>query len=462
MAYRSQADELFYGGAGGGGKTDLILGLAATSHQRSLILRRTFPNVRGVIDRSLEILKRAMDRYNESLHIWRTADARHIEFGAMQHEKTKENYRGRPYDFYGYDEITEFTESQFRFVSAWNRTAAPGQRTRIVAAGNPPSNQSGRWVLEYWGAWLDDKHPHPAKPGELRWYARIDDKDVETPGPTPITHKGETIRPRSRTFIPALLKDNPFLRDTGYAAILQGLPEPLRSQMLFGDFRAASPADPQQVIPTEWVQLAMRRAPPEKVGAITAIGVDVARGGRDKTCISPLRGTVFDPLVRIPGKDTPTGSESATPVMAIYQANLEATKEKADVNVDVIGVGASTYDALRDLGILARGVNNGAGSEETDRTGKFKFRNIRAASWWALREALDPERGANLVLPDDRELLADLCSPRWDAHGGRIQVEDKEEVRKRLGRSPDSGDAVVLAWYRTGTGKVEFGPNLWD
>src|SRR5439155_17623492 len=76
--------------------------------------------------------------------------------------------------------------------------------------------------------------------------------------------------------------------------------------------------------------------------------------------------------------------------------------------------------------------------------------NRRAATWWALREALDPETGAGIALPPDPALVADLAMPRWRlanrAGAGAIQIEAKDEIRKRLGRSPDRGDAVVMAW----------------
>ena len=464
-AYTSQADELFYGGAAGGGKTDLLLGLAATAHNRAIIFRRTFPNLAAIMDRSREIFTREGDALNENAHRWRTEDGRQVEFGAMQYEADRQNYRGRPYDLHAFDEITEFTETQFRFVVAWNRSTVPGQRCRIVCTGNPPSDSTGRWVVQYWGAWLDPTHARPAVPGELRWYARIDNKDTEVPGPAPITHNGETITPRSRTFIPARLTDNPYLRDTNYAAVLASLPEPLRSQMLYGDFSAAEVEDIWQVIPTAWIQAAMRRPGPAldkdgKPPPVQAIGVDVARGGTDQTVAAVLRGAVYyDPLHRWPGRETPTGNAVATRVLPLWEAG-------ADINVDVIGVGASAYDSLRQIQALdghVFPVNVGAGTEATDKSRRYKFRNIRAASWWAMREALDPEHGAGLVLPEDHQLLADLAAPRWEVVGGRIQVEAKEDISKskRIGRSTDSADAVILAWQRVITGQVQYGPDIW-
>ena len=77
---------------------------------------------------------------------------------------------------------------------------------------------------------------------------------------------------------------------------------------------------------------------------------------------------------------------------------------------------------------------------------QLKFVNKRAETWWKLREALDPTYGSNVALPPDPSLRADLTSPTWKLTPRGIQIESKDEIRKRLGRSPDKGDAVVLAW----------------
>ena len=137
LAYNSEADVIGYGGEAGGGKTDLLLGLAGTRHHRAIIFRRgEFPRLEGTEARSREIYNaagddRARDRYNESLHRWELASGATVRFAAMQYEDDKGNYQGRPFDFYGFDEATEFSESQVRFVTAWNRT------TRKVLNSSP-------------------------------------------------------------------------------------------------------------------------------------------------------------------------------------------------------------------------------------------------------------------------------------------------------------------------------------
>lgn len=453
-AYQSQADELFYGGAAGGGKTGLIVGLSVTSHQQTIIFRREFPQLREVIQQIRALI--GTRGYNSQSHAWQLDDHRMIELQSVQHEWDVEKYQGRPHDLICFDELPQFLRSQYRFLIGWNRHSDPKQRCRVVCTGNPPTSVEGRWVIEEWGPWLDDRCPCPAKPGELRWYTTLDDQLVWLDGPEPFVHKGERIVPRSRTFIPAKLKDNPILDGTSYRATLQALPEPLRSQMLNGDFRASMEDDPWQVIPTKWIEAAQDRwtEEPPANEVLAALAVDVARGGRDKTTIAKRYGTWIGRLKKYPGRQTPDGPTVAGLVMQEHNG-------QADVFVDVIGIGASAYDSLKDrpvIGPLTIPVNNSEACDMHDRSGKYRLVNVRTASYWSLREALDPEHGENVALPPDPELLADLTAPRFKLITGGIQVEPKPDIIKRLGRSPDCGDAVAelfcphataTAWWKS-------------
>jgi hypothetical protein len=439
MALTNQADILFFGGAAGGGKSDLLLGAALSQHQRSIIFRREYPQLKGLEDRAREIV-RDRGQYNGTDKIWRLSRGRQLEFGAVQNLGDEQRYQGRPHDLKGFDEITHFHEQQFRFLAGWLRTTTPGQRCRIICTGNPPVSAEGDWVIKFWGPWLDPQHPNPAAPGELRWYTTIDGEDKEVESGESFQHNGELLVPKSRTFIPALVDDNPYLLESGYRATLQSLPEPLRSKMLYGDFSAGREDDPYQVIPTAWVVLAQerwrQRSAPEL--PMTTLGVDVARGGKDSTVITPRHGNWFGEQKVFPGTSTPDGPSVAALVFS-------AMKGKPAINVDVIGVGTSVYDTLKQRGIAAVPMNGAEQSKATDKSGQLNFRNKRAEWWWKMREALDPHDGDDLALPTDRGLLADLCAPRWKLSAQGIQVEGKEDIIKRIGRSPDKGDSAVYA-----------------
>ena len=449
--------------------------------------------MRGIIERSREMYNfrgdgHAKDSYNESLHIWRLTDGRMIEFGSMQNEHDREAYRGRPHDLKCWDELSEFSESQYRFVNAWNRSTrcwvevngekiiipptddetathegreypVCRQRCRVVATCNPPTTVEGRWIIKYWAPWLDDKHPNPARVGELRWFASIEGKDVEVDSGAPFEHEGETVYPRSRTFIPALLSDNPALEKTGYRATLQGLPEPLRSQMLKGDFKAGIKDSAWQVIPTAWVDAAIARgkAKPVPDVPLTALGVDPSRGG-DEFVIAPRHGNWFGPLVKHTSASLEV-IEIDGPIGAKIVA--DEARDGCVINIDVTGIGSAPYDELKDLpGYTVNPINNAGAAKEFDargteqpmfdETGKFKLTNVRTAGYWKLREALAPGSGQEICLPDDDMLRADLTAPTYKVTAAGYVVEPKGgkgSISERLGRSPDAGDAVVLAHW---------------
>lgn len=440
LAFLSRADEVFYGGAAGGGKTDLLTGMAAEAHEHSAIFRRVYPNLTGIMRRAREIIGDHA-KENKSDKTWNWPDGRTIEFGAVQYEDDKKNWQGRAHDLKGFDELPEFSESQYIFICGWNRSTTPGQRVRVLCTGNPPMDEAGGWIVRRWGAWLDPKHPRPAKPGELRWYATAKDGEREFPNGSPVTIGSETIYPRGRTFIPARLEDNVYLaQDPHYRSVIQSMPEPLRSMLLYGDFQATSSADPFQIIPTEWVRLAQKRWMEREhpTTPLTAVGIDAARGGSDYMTMARRYDNYFDEVIKWPGARVPDGPTAATLTFAVLG------KTDAYINVDVIGVGGSTFDHLAPLYDNVYPVNASEASYYRDRSGKLKMRNIRAEMHWRLRDALDPDGGDDLALPNDPEVLADLCAARYKVTSAGVLIEDKAEIKARIGRSPDVGEAIML------------------
>lgn len=436
-AYFSPADIIGYGGAAGGGKSDLLLGLSLTQHLRSIIFRRESVQGRGLTDRAREVIG-AIGSFNQVIGVWTgLPGGRQIEFAGVANPGDEQKFKGRPHDFIGFDEADQFQERVIRFLLGWLRTSVDGQRCRAVLCFNPPMTAEGRWLLKFFGPWIDKKHPKPARPGEIRWY--VTDKEgqeQEVPSADPV----DGMTPLSRTFFPARVQDNPVYMKTGYLAQLQALPEPLRSQLLRGDMEAGTEDDPWQVIPTAWVRAAMDRWSDlgPSAGALDALGVDVARGGKDKTTIAKRRGRWFAKLLKYPGSSTPDGGAVATLIIPEHEGD-------AAVNIDVIGVGSSVYDHVKVAISNTFGINVSVKTDATDKSGRLRFTNKRAELWWKMREALDPTSGEDLMLPDDSELLADLTAPTWKLQANGIRIEEKAEVKKRIGRSPDCADAVILA-----------------
>jgi hypothetical protein len=446
-ALNNPADILFYGGAAGGGKTDLLVGAALTQHKRSIIFRREFTQLQAINDRLAEIVG-SRDGYNGQLKRWLLPGGRQVELGACQFAGDEQAYQGRPHDLKCFDELPHFLESQFRFLCGWLRSSDPAQRCRVICAGNPPTDPEGEWVISYFAPWLDEQHANPAAPGELRWFTTIDGKDVECPNGDAFEYRHEDgrveiVRPISRTVIFATVEDNPVYVASGYKTILQALPEPLRSKMLLGSFAAAQEDNPWQIIPTAWVKAAQERWKERQVERgqeMDALGLDIARGGQDKTVLTPRWGSYFGTQIAVPGKATPDGPSVAALIVQ-HRGPL------ATVNLDAVGVGSSVADICHIDGIPHTALNGASACKERDRSGRLGFVNLRACLYWRMREALDPVYGDDIALPPDRELLADLCAPRWKLTVRGIQVESKEEIIKRIGRSPDKGDSAVYALH---------------
>ena len=441
LALESEADELFYGGQAGGGKTDLLMGLSLTEHKKSLLLRRTNKEASRFINRFSEIVGHR-DGYNGQLSTFRLPD-RFIEFGGCQLEDDKQKYKGDPKDFIGWDEISDFTETQFRFVNGWNRSADKSQRCRVVAAGNPPTTPEGLWVIKYWGPWLDPNHPNPAKPGELRWFTTIKGEDVEVDGRGPHEVNGELIPARSRTFIPATLGDNPDLAETDYNAVLSALPEELRRAYKEGRFDAALSDHEWQVIPTEWVIAAQERWEPDgwRGNMMTAIGMDCSGGGKDAAPIAPRYGGWYGEIVAPKGEITADGTAMCAEVMKIR-------RDGCPIVVDVGGgFAGAVIERFKDNGIAYHKYDGSGKSIATALGTGLKFHNKRAEAHWKFREALDPDQegGSVIALPPDTELRADLCATRYELGPSGIKMEPKVKVKERIGRSPDKGDSVIMA-----------------
>lgn len=441
LAFDSDADIIGYGGAAGGGKTDLACGKSLRRHKQTMILRREATQLTAVIDRLTQLIG-SRDGYNGQEKIWRLPK-RQIEFGSVPHLGDETKYQGRPHDFLVFDEATNFLEAQVRFLLGWLRTTDPGQRCQALMTFNPPTSAEGQWVIAFFAPWLDKTHPNPAKPGELRWFATLNAKDIEVASGETFLHDNETIKPMSRTFIPSRVTDNPYLMGTGYMNTLQALPEPLRSQMLNGDFHAGLEDDPFQVIPTAWVEAAMARwASPAKLEPMDSLGVDVARGGKDNTVIARRHGMWFDLPLSYPGAITPDGPSTAGLVIA-------SMRDKAPIHIDVIGVGSAPYDFLKEAGQQVLGVNVSEKSYGKDQSGRLEFFNLRSELWWKMREALDPANNTGATLPNDPRLKADLCAPKWRLQTSKIRVESRDDIVDRIGRSPDFASAYILALMKT-------------
>lgn len=201
-------------------------------------------------------------------------------------------------------------------------------------------------------------------------------------------------------------------------------------------------SDEDGLIPLSWVEAANERwhawVEAGRPGAFSRVGVDVGLEG-DKTVFALRYGDAFDALRYQPKGDTMV---TAGKVKGILDAH------SGTAVVDVIGIGAGVVHRLREQEIRVVAFHASESTDLRDSSGELGFINKRAAAWWQLRESLDPSQGATLALPPDDILTGDLTAPHWkETSGAKIQVETKKDVKKRLKRSTDAADAVVMAWF---------------
>lgn len=221
--------EALYGGAAGGGKSDALLTEALRQvhipHYRGLILRKTYPQLSELIDRSREIYLRAYPKakYNDSKHFWLFPGGAKIYFGAMQHTKDRINYQGKRYDFIAFDELTHFTWDEYSYMFSRNRPSGNGTRVYIRSTTNP-GGIGHSWVKERF--------------------------ITAAPPLTPIESKMNVVNPdgklitvsRNRIFVPSTVFDNKRLleNDPNYLANLSMLPEKEKNALLYGDWDSFS------------------------------------------------------------------------------------------------------------------------------------------------------------------------------------------------------------------------------
>lgn len=447
-AYYCKADQLLYGGEPGGGKSQLLVGLAFNCQQRSLIMRRQYTDLGQLTDDAIAI-NGSRDGFNGSAPPkLRISERQFIDFAAAARVGDEQSWMGRAHDFIGYDEATQFAESQVRFVMGWLRTEDPNQRCRVVLASNPPLTAEGLWIIKMFAPWLDPTHPRPARVGELRWFINDehgDDKWVE--GPEPIQVGGKMVRPMSRTYIPASVSDNPRYAATNYQRTLDAMHESVRS-ILLGGFRTTFRDQAWQTIPTKWIQLAQERwtrHPPDGL-PMCSIAADATGGGTDPMVVIARYDGWFSVPRVVPGRDIPAeraGSYGAGIV-------LQERRDDALVIVDMGGgYGGPTYEHLHSNEIPVKAYKGAEATIRRTADKKLKFVNVRSAAIYGMREALDPGQpgGSSIMLPPDPEIVADLAAPTYEITPNGIKVEAKEKVCDRLGRSTNKGDAVCMAWW---------------
>ena len=211
--------DVLYGGAAGGGKSYAMLvdplRYAHRGAHRALILRRSMPELRELIDKSRELYPKAFPgcKYKEVEKLWNFPSGAKIEFGFLERDADVYRYQGQAYSWIGFDEIThQATEFSWNYLASRLRTTDPEIIPYMRCTANP-GGVGAHWVKK--------RYIDPAPPNE--------------------SFKGSDGL--IRKFIPARLDDNPYLASDGrYEQMLKALPATQRRQLLEGDWEVAEGA----------------------------------------------------------------------------------------------------------------------------------------------------------------------------------------------------------------------------
>lgn len=440
----AECDVLMLAGGGASGKTDLGIAIALFLARNTRFLRKTSLEFNGIYKRIAEIVG-TTDGRNLSTQSWtlpmpygHQRKGATVEFNSLAEPDSMLRLQGRPVDTLVVDDVGsgQIPKADIDFVSRWLRSTEMVPK-RLVYTSNPPTGADSLWLRdEVFAPWLSPSYTgRPAQSGEIRYFVVDDDEQREVPAGTPGA--------QSRCVVLSTVYDNPRLVRSGYAEHLKQSPTAvLRKRLLENDWAAGwDTDDAMQVIPSAWIDAAMERWSPEAPGEMEAVGVDVARGGKDRTTIARRHGDWFAAPLVYPGAVTPDGQAVASLVLGARGAQAVAF-------VDSTGVGASPYDLLKER-VPTVSIVFGASYDALDVTQSFHFFNVRSALWWRMREALDPNGRRRIALPPDKILKQELCMPRYELRGGKLFVEDRDSIVKRLKRSPDVATAYILALIET-------------
>jgi len=239
-------------------------------------------------------------------------------------------------------------------------------------------------------------------------------------------------------YLPSTVADNPYATDE-YQESLKNLPPAEYKRFVLGDWSAAN--DPDQLILAEWVWNAQQSV--SHILGQRKLGVDVARFGDDLTTLALINGNGLQELLTYSGLSL---DRTAATVAGIVE-HYDTRTDPRNVHVDSVGLGSGVVDILRGIRHLPV-TEIISGAREVYRPDSyFKFKNIRSQMWWEFREKL---RLGLFCLPLEgmEELVGDLTAPKYKMSADKmIQIESKEEIKKRIGRSTDRADALVMAAF---------------
>lgn len=244
------ANIALYGGAAGGGKSYALL-LETLRHLNNprfgaVIFRRTTTQVRnegGLWDESASLFGQIKGMHPvESVLEWTASSGWRLKFAHLEHEKTVLDWQGAQVPFFGFDELTHFTQKQFFYMLSRNRSTS-GVPGYIRATANPDADSWVRKLIDWWIG--DDGYPIKERAGVIRWFIRREDLIIWGNTRQELLDRyGQDELPKSFTFIPSTVYDNKILlqKDPAYLANLRALSRVDRLRLLGGNWNVRATA----------------------------------------------------------------------------------------------------------------------------------------------------------------------------------------------------------------------------
>lgn len=392
-----------------------------------LSMAKQFPRSRyGIFRKNMSVIKRTIHitfkkvaremgmvegrdfTINRTDMVWEFTNGSQIWF--MELDETKDSdfnkAKGLELTAAGIDEANEVVKEAFHIVSSRvGRENRNGEPQFVLLTCNPSDN----WVKDlFYTPWVKDELAAPY------------------------------------LFIPSLPHDNPH-NNAEYLAALNGMPLQFRKRYVEGNWDYVD--DSSALFPNRVIDGAMTETPGK--GDIT-IGADIAREGGDHNVFALLQGGVltdlYEPDIEI-SDEAPILNQTADELM-MYAARNGITKDQAyKINVDAVGLGAGVVDNCRKRGWFVTSFKSGSASLDLDRDGKPKYDMLRSERYFKLSQAMQEGKfHIYAKTPALEELRKDLLAHTYEVTDKQFVVESKKSLKKRLHRSPDYSDAVVMAY----------------
>lgn len=422
----------FIGTGGGirGGKSFGTIAALITLHRmfpraRSAIVRKDLPTLRRNIIPVMDKLRMMSGGFvgplNMSTWSYPTANGGDIFLFAEQatQDPERDRWRGLEVNWFLLEEGNELEE-----ISANKSIERAGAYIIPPTPDDPEPRQPPPFIFVTF---------NPCKEWPRKWFYE--------------PWKAGTIKP-PYCFIPLLIDDNPYATEA-YKASLKYLPKEEYDRFVKGEWDFVD--DPNQLIKSEWVWNARNVLPED---GPFRLGADVARYGDDYSTTARIRGNALVEVKEYKHKSTTDFGQ----IILNEAGDRLRPVDGNQVRIDGVGLGAGTVDYCRKMKLPVIDVISGA--KPIPRPGPlmvagFRYKDLRSQMWWEFREKLREgkfslylknAKGEELPLPE--KLVGDLAAPRYEISGDKvITVESKDDIKLRLGRSTDYGDAVVYAAF---------------